>query len=538
MCVRLARSRSISSCDEEVKNLSHHTNTKHITTCTIRYPASAQQDDPESSDEQEVEVFRNILTGKFHCERCDFATTHGPTLQVHANRRCRLYGGIPPQERPRYRMPKEERSKPTTPSVSPSSSSSKVVSAPQTPSMPVVENVPTALTVPLMPRQSKSPGFTDIDEEHEVEDVLMADAGESEDDTWIPQEVPSGVMPEFLEGCSRDGAYEGYRSRSSSVLSYVDVGQFNTTAFARPPEQGQDDTSSSISSRSNSTVPSRQPSSTTSFTGSFTCPSSPLESRPQSHGLDPEVIKTLDRLSPPYRNDIIEVLACRGVSDKDRVNLAMQTPPAWDDIRSVLMGRGMNLMEWMLLRKALLRQLGFHLNTRIDSTTSTRPTMKNDLFLVYLNSLTSPTGTPITVPPRFFLNLGFYLLSDIHLLASFKSQWLLAGTYLLSEGLTYLQWLSLKRSLRDIAHIDKYALPPPHRSLRDFLSSLSIPLNHKGYAFNEIGIDSGVDLDLLSRFPEQWDDVFKELGSIAEFSLTEGTILQDGLRARASCFNS
>lgn len=372
----------------------------------------------------------------------------------------------------------------------------------------------------------------------EVEDVLMADAGESEDDTWIPQEVPSGVMPEFLEGCSRDGAYEGYRSRSSSVLSYVDVGQFNTTAFARPPEQGQDDTSSSISSRSNSTVPSRQPSSTTSFTGSFTCPSSPLESRPQSHGLDPEVIKTLDRLSPPYRNDIIEVLACRGVSDKDRVNLAMQTPPAWDDIRSVLMGRGMNLMEWMLLRKALLRQLGFHLNTRIDSTTSTRPTMKNDLFLVYLNSLTSPTGTPITVPPRFFLNLGFYLLSDIHLLASFKSQWLLAGTYLLSEGLTYLQWLSLKRSLRDIAHIDKYALPPPHRSLRDFLSSLSIPLNHKGYAFNEIGIDSGVDLDLLSRFPEQWDDVFKELGSIAEFSLTEGTILQDGLRARASCFNS
>lgn len=359
------------------------------------------------------------------------------------------------------------------------------------------------------------------------------------DDNAIAFYESPAQVPEFLEGSSRDGTEEQAHSRSSSPLSYVDFEEFYHPTHSVSADIKQEDKDSPVSSRGTSASHDRTPSSATSWSRSIACSSSPVCRRDLPPGmslqkLDPRVLGILHRLSPPYSNMMLDVLATSGITDSDRLNLSTRTPTSWEVIREHLMERGMNIMEWMSLRKSLLRRLGFRPNTKHAYGPQR---LRTHPIFTFLDSLTTSSGDHMPLPSKCLLDLGFYLLSDIQLLASYRTQWSIVGSYLLSEGLTYLHWLSLKRGLRDLSHINKFGLPPIHRSLQAFLSNLHFPMNHKGQAFNEIGIDSGEEVDLICRVPGQWDTVFLELQAVTELSEAEWESVREGLEARRVYLN-
>lgn len=114
----------------------------------IRYPTheieDSERDEEAQEEQEEAEVIRNPTTGKFHCVRCVFATTHGPTLQVrlflcsfgvqtevtnsgggdmdtpqvHARRQCKLLGGLLPKGRVATQKSRSQRGLSFSPSIS------------------------------------------------------------------------------------------------------------------------------------------------------------------------------------------------------------------------------------------------------------------------------------------------------------------------------------------------------------------------------------------------------------------------------------
>ncbi|THH21597.1 hypothetical protein EUX98_g8346 [Antrodiella citrinella] len=181
-------------------------------------------------------------------------------------------------------------------------------------------------------------------------------------------------------------------------------------------------------------------------------------------------------------------------SDLDALATAIHD--SQDEARQVLVKRGMNYADWLIVRHALLN--------RDNRQTCPGP---DDGFDVCLAS----TSPPLSHHASMLHDMCLHTLTDIRDLASLSAEWPHIQTHLLSQGFSLAEWFGFRQALTKLAtgggafvlHARSHTPAPETGGLADMT---------RWAAFKRIGLRSEDDIKALCTLQsEHLDDVMEML---------------------------
>ncbi|KAH8099440.1 hypothetical protein BXZ70DRAFT_301369 [Cristinia sonorae] len=301
---------------------------------------------------------------------------------------------------------------------------------------------------------------TQEDEEMEVEDFIQSDPG-----------------PDFVQGSSRTGGDDGSQTRADSTV-------------AKTPE-----------------VPSQPP----------TTSSRNLADIHWESCLPDEAVYTFVKglpISSRSAYNIFNALAhCGVVGQGDLDTLSNVYQVAENQSQLLLTKRGMNLVEWYILRHALRNR-----EPAASCTGSDRP----------LREFLSACVPSLSHHSAIFHSTCIHRLRDLQSLYTLTTEWNTLRVHLISQGFTFVEWLGLTRGLHilfpnPVNGSDLHTeLDPSERRPRTVIELLKI-----------IGLRSEADIDMLCVAQPEHMEQALDILSTQGASYSECKAVETMLKSRA-----